>query len=1210
MSSEYGGVVAGQGQAAGYPASLSPYFAAMSIVESSNACALPGVSIKYDTFIPAMWHAVSTGHVLPEHARFVADGLTHGFRAGFEPSRMTGHRWFKNYPSALTDFGIEAVSRATMKRVQVGKTLDLGTWTPALASALKLMFVTSAIFPVGAVPKPLEPTELRPTDDHTRTGFNAASTLDFLRHSLDTYNEIAWFLRQDYFMRVSDVDAAFPMLPLHPALWPYMMFRFPTSTSSATQQLYMHVTGDFGTAGMPGCFKIFFVDVVVNMARSFAVLSLPMPVFVDDVGLIGPDSDEVNDEMSAFHAWAWDVCGVAFKVLKDRLAARRQLMLGFWWDSATLTRSLEERKLLAYIDMLAECAARPTLTLRDMQSVAGKMQRAILTFPPGAACLLVSMFALMAGLKLPWHRRKVTAESRADMRWVRYLLQLNAGMGHYSLALFAMAPAVVSDASRQSSYTGGGYVSQCGMYNFWRYGSRAARQLIDYLEGDTVTVTCREMAHSWWRKIVPFGIDNMVFERSAARGRSKVPRLNVLVRELFCVQVQYQFVLQPFWLSSEANEDADHLSRGREAEFLKSVYANGFWSPSVVPIRHGTAGSVRRLPENRGDMSALSASVERAMQRRDARAASTMSSADDSRARPLEESHLGTCPSNPTGNSASHLRFCLSSVMLLRRVLVLFLMLPAVGAAPFGVSVHYARASLFEGLAAARAARLEELLDNRFRPSSWRKIHRGLAIWRELAAGEGWSAVISTDDVLRGAKLVTYALHLADETELTYKSIETYLWGMRTWQTLQGQADPALGVMGWDAFMSALKVLTWSVSEPRKQTPIWVVEAILDSLDTDSFEDVQFGNLMLDLLYTYSRAECPLPLAHTGREAFDKGKHWRVCDFDARFAGGRTCLAVRFQAIKQDPRVERPEAAGNQDWAYLGSVPKSKWCPVMWAQRLQAFHGARPDADAPYFVSPWDKSKAYLYGAATAKFHRLQRAVGVPDEEITSFHGLRVCGYNGTKSPLGEDLAVAHGMWKSTAHKRYDRFDMSEVVRIPAAIAGLDEGSARDPFAEPERAAGVPPAPLVRRSAVGAPDEPEEADLDSAASDQDEPQPSVVRAPPGWRETVKAGRNYSIFYGPGGIRRYSMAAAWRAHEDRQAPSPRAAASIASEEGEEPEVVAAASPAPRAVTAAAGAASSSHPTTSGVGFPATLDGYVLERDRESTRPPPRQRVIGR
>ena len=88
--------------------------------------------------------------------------------------------------------------------------------------------------------------------------------------------------------------------------------------------------------------------------------------------------------MEAFHEWAWDVCGVAFKVIKDRLAATRQLALGFWWDSTTLTRELEEKKLLQYLDMLAEFAVRDKLTLREMQSCAGRMQRAIMTLPPGA----------------------------------------------------------------------------------------------------------------------------------------------------------------------------------------------------------------------------------------------------------------------------------------------------------------------------------------------------------------------------------------------------------------------------------------------------------------------------------------------------------------------------------------------------------------------------------------------------------------------------------------------------------------------------------------------------------------------------------------------------------------------------------------------------------------------------------------------------------
>ena len=71
----------------------------------------------------------------------------------------------------------------------------------------------------------------------------------------------------------------------------------------------------------------------------------------------------------------------------------------------TLTRTLEERKVLSYLATLADYAARPTLNLKEMQQVAGRMGRCVATFPPGARCLLCAVFALMVGLRLPWHRR-------------------------------------------------------------------------------------------------------------------------------------------------------------------------------------------------------------------------------------------------------------------------------------------------------------------------------------------------------------------------------------------------------------------------------------------------------------------------------------------------------------------------------------------------------------------------------------------------------------------------------------------------------------------------------------------------------------------------------------------------------------------------------------------------------------------------------------
>ena len=280
-----------------------------SVVEESTACALPGVSIKYDSFIPCMWQAVARGFVRHEDAVFVGNGLRHGFTAGVDVARMRGHRWFNNYQSAID--GRDAVTKAIMKRVETGKTISLGLWNPELASELRATFGASAIFPMGAVAKNVMEFdgEMRPTSDHTRTGLNAATDLGALRHSLDTYNEIASFLQLDYFMRVSDVEAAFPMLPLHPDVWPFFLFRFFSDASSTDLTLYLHVCGDFGAAGMPGTFKVFFADVVVGMARSMRVLTLPMPIYVDDCTLIGKCQVEVDAEMDAFHDWALSICG-------------------------------------------------------------------------------------------------------------------------------------------------------------------------------------------------------------------------------------------------------------------------------------------------------------------------------------------------------------------------------------------------------------------------------------------------------------------------------------------------------------------------------------------------------------------------------------------------------------------------------------------------------------------------------------------------------------------------------------------------------------------------------------------------------------------------------------------------------------------------------------------------------------------------------------
>ena len=210
-------------------------------------------------------------------------------------SSLRGRRVFKNYKSAVDHR--PHVTKAILKRVEKNKTLYLGEWHAGVVP-----FDNFTVFAMGAVSKSIDGVvidEMRPTSDHTASGLNAATDMTFLRHSVTSYKDIARFLRPGYWMRVSDVDGAFPLLPFHYDLWPHMLFRCYLSDEATSLSLFCHLCGDFGTAGMPGVFKIFFVDVLVPWPVVH-VLSLDLAVHVDDCGLCRRRKHATDSDMLLF----------------------------------------------------------------------------------------------------------------------------------------------------------------------------------------------------------------------------------------------------------------------------------------------------------------------------------------------------------------------------------------------------------------------------------------------------------------------------------------------------------------------------------------------------------------------------------------------------------------------------------------------------------------------------------------------------------------------------------------------------------------------------------------------------------------------------------------------------------------------------------------------------------------------------------------------
>ena len=88
--------------------------------------------------------------------------------------------------------------------------------------------------------------------------------------------------------------------------------------------------------------------------------------------------------------------------------------------------------------------------------------------------------------------------------------------------------------------------------------------------------------------------------QSGKKGRSRANRLNDLLRELFGLMIKFGFVIAWTWIATDDNVNADHLSRGRVAEFFRTVYETGAWTEATVPEPMPDVGRTRTSPEGRG----------------------------------------------------------------------------------------------------------------------------------------------------------------------------------------------------------------------------------------------------------------------------------------------------------------------------------------------------------------------------------------------------------------------------------------------------------------------------------------------------------------------------------------------------------------------------------------------------------------------------------
>ena len=346
------------------------------------------------------------------------------------------------------------------------------------------------------------------------------------------------------------------------------------------------------------------------------------------------------------------------------------------------------------------------------------------------------------------------------------------------------------------------------------------------------------------------------------------------------------------------------------------------------------------------------------------------------------------------------------------------------------------------------AETVDELLDERYSASSDRTISGALAHWDTCREQWAWPQVIQTGDRDRGGMLATFVVFLMG-LKITRgptmgcfypaNSIFSYVWGLCAYMVQKRQLDPRTGVINWEFFASAVRVVCHVPAEPRKRVPFAVLLAALEAVDLNDFAMVQMAVFAILLFFTFQRAEFPCA---TSRHDTDSSKICRVRDMEPYHGGSRWAIG----ATKADQRAERVSgnAGPGREWVVIGEVEGI--CDLrVWLARLFAFYPSGPrDPDSSFFRAH-DKVGPLTYNQALKDFRAFLSPV-VPDPSIYGIHGLRVEGYFTCVRAVGEMAAIVVGGWQPGSHDRYDRLPVGEQFLIAPKMLNF---YAKEPLAVP-----------------------------------------------------------------------------------------------------------------------------------------------------------------
>ncbi len=505
------------------------------------------------------WEKALAAHPDPAFARYICQGLRHGFRIGFRhesPLKPAAG----NMESARLH--PEAVSGYLQKESRLGRMLG-----PFMESEL---VPQSQVSRFGVIPKGHGTGKFRLITDLSYppgTSVNDGIDPELCTLSYTTVEEVAAqaaSVGKGALLAKTDIESAYRLVPVHPQDRILQAVRWEGA-------YYVDPMLPFGLRSAPKIFNAIADALHWHLVKS-GISSLFH--YLDDYIMVAPPEDHLCQSWLAIMMSQCRQLGVPIAAHKTEGPATTITFLGIEMDTIAGELRLPQDKLQRLQGLLQQWEKKKCCTRKELESLIDILNHACKVVRPGRSFLRRMIDLLHATHRPPASKVPIRLSQgfRADLAWWREFTSQWNGTSFLNPPSRLPKAHLYTDAS-------GSWGCAAWHEDAWfqvQWDARARPLSIAEKELIPVILACQIWGATWGGLQIVCHSDNQSVVADLRSQSSKHKGMMHLLRCLAFVEAQVNFSMYPIYIDTKANYLADSLSRNNVCSFLSKV-------PSAAP---------------------------------------------------------------------------------------------------------------------------------------------------------------------------------------------------------------------------------------------------------------------------------------------------------------------------------------------------------------------------------------------------------------------------------------------------------------------------------------------------------------------------------------------------------------------------------------------------------------------------------------------------